>query len=102
MLIPTILQQIGQSPLHDIPHFLCHILDNKREYKALAAMIKSVPGTHLILNLLQASQPTVVKWVISICQDIFRQEIIQVTDIESGLHFGASNARSVDLVEFDL
>src|SRR5260370_5659219 len=102
--IPIILQQIEQSPLHDLPNFLLHILDNKRkEYEASAASIKSSLGTHLILNsLLCASQPTVVIWAISICQDTLRQEIIQASDIESGLHFGTSHAHSVNLVEFDL
>src|SRR5260370_35825899 len=65
----TILQQIEQSPLHDLPNFLLHILDNKRkEYEAPATSIISSLGTHLILNsLLHASQPTFMKWAISIC-----------------------------------
>src|SRR5258708_1493036 len=101
--IPTILQQIKQSPLHNIPNFLCHILENKREEYEAAAAIKTLPGTHLILDsLLCVSQPTVTKWALSISQDLLRQEIIQASDVESGLHFGASSACSVDLTEFDL
>ena len=96
--IPTILQQIKQSPLHNIPNFLCHILENKREEYEAAATIKTLPGTHLILDsLLHASQPTVTKWAMSIFQDLLRQEIIQALDVESGLHFGASSACSVYL-----
>src|SRR5260221_4465657 len=101
--IPMILWQIKQSPLHNIPNFLCHILENKREEYEAAAAIKTLPGTHLILDsLLRASRPTVTKWAMSISQDLLRQEIIQASDVESGLHFGASSARSVDLTEFDL
>lgn len=75
--IPMILQQIKQSPLHNIPNFLCHILENKREEYEAAATIKTLPGTHLILDsLLHASQPTVTKWAMSISQDLLRQEII--------------------------
>ena len=102
--IPGILQQIEESPLHTIPYFLRHILDSEREeYKVSAAAIKSPPGTHLILDsLLHASRPTVIKWAVSITTDILKQEIIRALNIETGLHFNATHARSADLVGFDL
>src|SRR5260370_23515365 len=102
--IPTILQHIEESTLQSVPIFFSHILDSKRkEYKASATAIKSPPGTHLIINsLLHASRPMVMEWAFNLCQDILSQEIIQVSDIKSGLHFNMSHACSADLMGFNL
>ncbi len=96
--------QIEKSPLQNIPNLLCHILDSKiDEYKASAIEVKSPPGMHLILNSpLCASQPTVVKWAISITTDIVKQEIVWASNAETGLNFNALHACSANLVGFDL
>src|SRR6266436_284974 len=99
LLIPTILQKIEQSPLQNIPNFLSHILDGQTEYGAPVAAIKSPQGTHLILNsLLHVCWSMVMEWVISMSEDMLRQELIQALDVWSGLHFNTSHACSADLM----
>ena len=102
-LVPTILQMIEQSPLQNVPTFVSHILENEMEYRASVAPINSCQGTHVILDsLLRVCQSTVLEWAINTSKDILRQELIQASNVRSGLHFNASHAHSADLVGFDL
>src|SRR5260370_42227144 len=91
LAIVSILQEIEQSTLQTIPNLLQHLLmSGMPEYQALISTIQSPTGTHLILNtLLCTCHPTVTKWVIEVAQEIFRNEIIRVSNIRTGLHFKA-------------
>ena len=100
-----LLQEIQQSTLQTIPNLLQHLLvSDVPEYQASISAIQSPTGTHLILNtLLCACHPTVTKWVIEVAQGmIFRNKIIRVSDVGTGLHFKASQAHSAELTGFDI
>ena len=104
LAIASILQEIQQSTLQTIPNLLQHLfMSGAPEYQALISAIQSPTGTHLILNtLLHACHPTVTKWVMEVAQGIFRNEIIRASDVETGLHFKASQAHSAELTGFDI
>ncbi len=75
-----------------------------RALQALVTPMKSKDGTWCILNefLAHACRETIVDWVIEQACKTFKNEILQVSRAESGLHFNASQARTADILSFNL
>lgn len=66
--------------------------------------IKTSNGTRLILDTLlsHGCRSTVSEWAINVARDIFKHEISRTSNVETGLHFNASMARSADFIGFDI
>src|SRR5258708_986015 len=72
--------------------------------QALVTLMKFKDGTWCILNafLAHACRETIVDWVIEQACKMFKNEILQVSRAESGLHFNASQAHTADILSFNL
>ena len=103
-VLTTILEQIEHSSIRTIPRLLQHLLvSDITDYQASASAIQLPMGTHLILDsLLSACPSTVTEWAIEVAKKQFRNEMMRVSDSETGLHFKAFHARTADLMGFDL
>ena len=66
--------------------------------------LKTQECTQLILEALSlyGSRETVMSWAVEQSCTLFKHEVLRASNVESGLHFNASNACSADILNFDL
>jgi len=100
-----IIEQICALSFKSITHFITHLLSiNTLELQPLTQELKTEESTQLILEALLSygSHKTVVSWAIEQSCTLFKHEVIRASNVESGLHFNASNACIDDILSFDL
>src|SRR5258708_15744414 len=100
-----IIEQIQGLSLKRITQLITHLISiDTPELQPLTQELKTEESTQLILEALLSygSCKTIVSWAIKQLCTLFKHEVIRVSNVESGLHFNASNACIDDILSFDL
>ncbi len=103
--IVHIMEQIRALSFPSITHFIVYLLSvDAPKLQMLTADLKTEEGTQLILQALSlhGSHETIVSWAVKLSCARFKNEIIRASNVESGLHFNASNTHADDILKFDL
>src|SRR5258707_9975456 len=103
--IVHIMEQIRALSFPSITHFIVYLLSvDAPKLQMLTADLKTEEGTQLILQALSlhGSHETIVSWAVKLSCAWFKNEIIRASNVESSLHFNASNACTDDILKFDL
>ena len=100
-----IIEQICALSFKSITHFITHLLSiDTPELQPLTQELKTEESTQLILEALLSygSCKTIVSWAIEQLCTLFKHEVVRVSNVESRLHFNASNACIDDILSLDL
>ena len=103
--IVHILEQIRALAFQNISHFIAHLLSiDTPELQVYTEELKTQECTQLILEALSlyGSCKTVMSWAVEQSCTLFKHEVLRASNVESGLHFNALNARSTNILNFDL
>ena len=103
--IVHILEQIHALTFQNVSHFIAHLLSiDTPELQVYMEELKMQECTQLILEALSlyGSHETIMSWAVEQSCTLFKHEVLRASNVESGLHFNASNACSADILNFDL
>ena len=99
-----LIQEIHASPIGSVIDPIEVLLSSQNlALQTLVTLIKSKDITQHILNALaHACRETVINWAIEQACGTFESEILQVSRVESGLHFNVSQAHMANVLSFNL